>query len=92
MAIHAHKPASRRGYQWHRVAASLLTTNDAIVVLCDHSNGEVKCVAYGFDDCFWIGLGSDHTDHKTEAVGVSQSKPHAHIELSPSRTHIMQAI
>jgi hypothetical protein len=59
---------------FYRVAASLLTTGDAIEVLGDHSSGEVECVAYSFDDGLWIGLGSDHTDRKAEAVGVSLSK------------------
>jgi hypothetical protein len=59
---------------FYRVAASLLTTADAIEVLGEHSSGEVECVAYSFDDRLWIGLGSDHTDRKTEALGVSLSK------------------
>jgi hypothetical protein len=59
---------------FYRVAASLLTTDDAIEVLGNHSSGEAECVAYSFDDGVWIGLGSDHTDRKTEAVGVSLSK------------------
>jgi Protein of unknown function (DUF2848) len=59
---------------FYRVAASLLTTDEAIEVLGNHSSGEVECVAYSFDDGVWIGLGSDHTDRKAEAVGVSLSK------------------
>lgn len=59
---------------FYRVAASLLTTADSIEVLGTHSSGEVECVAYSFDDGTWIGLGSDHTDRKAEAVGVSLSK------------------
>jgi hypothetical protein len=59
---------------FYRVAASLLTTDDTIEVLGEHSSGEVECVAYVFDGCLWIGLGSDHTDRKAEVVGVSLSK------------------
>jgi hypothetical protein len=59
---------------FYRVAASLLTTDDAIEVLGERSSGEVECVAYSFDDSLWIGIGSDHTDRKAEAVGVSLSK------------------
>jgi hypothetical protein len=59
---------------FYRVAASLLTTADTIEVLGEHSSGEVECVAYSFDDRLWIGLGSDHTDRKAEALGVSLSK------------------
>jgi Protein of unknown function (DUF2848) len=59
---------------FYRVAASLLTTDDAIEVLGDRSSGEVECVVYSFEDGAWVGLGSDHTDRKAEAVGVSLSK------------------
>jgi hypothetical protein len=59
---------------FYRVAASLLTTDDAIEVLGDQSSGEVECVAYCFEDGTYVGLGSDHTDRKAEAVGVSLSK------------------
>jgi Protein of unknown function (DUF2848) len=59
---------------FYRIAASLLTTDETIEVLGDHSSGEAECVAYSFADGLWIGLGSDHTDRKAEAVGVSLSK------------------
>lgn len=59
---------------FYRVAASLLTTDDTIEVLGEHSSGEVECVAYSFADGIFVGLGSDHTDRKAEAVGVSLSK------------------
>jgi hypothetical protein len=59
---------------FYRVAASLLTTADSIEVLGAHSSGEVECVAYSFADGTYVGLGSDHTDRKAEAVGVSLSK------------------
>jgi hypothetical protein len=39
---------------FYRVAASLLTTNNAIEVLGEHSSGEVECVAYCLDDCLPI--------------------------------------
>jgi hypothetical protein len=59
---------------FYRVAASLLTTDDAIEVLGEHTSGEVECVAYSFPDGLWIGVGSDHTDRRAETVGVSLSK------------------
>ena len=59
---------------FYRVAASLLTTDDTIEMLGDHSSGEAECVAYAFEDGTRIGLGSDHTDRKAEIVGVSLSK------------------
>ncbi len=59
---------------FYHVAASLLTTDDTIEVLGDHSSGEAECVAYAFEDGTRIGVGSDHTDRKAEIVGVSLSK------------------
>src|ERR1700731_3136923 len=47
---------------FYRTAASLLTTDDSIEVLGDHSSGEVECVAYSFEDGAFVGVGSDHTD------------------------------
>jgi hypothetical protein len=59
---------------FYRVARSLLTTDDAIEVMADKSSGEVEFVLYALDDGLWLGVGSDHTDRKAEAVGVSLSK------------------
>ena len=59
---------------FYRVAASLLTSDNTIEVLGDQSSGEAECVVYGRDDGLFVGLGSDHTDRKAEAVGVSLSK------------------
>src|SRR5262249_8055388 len=59
---------------FYRVAASLLTTEDAIEVVGGHSSGEVEYVLYAFDDGLWVGVGSDHTDRKAETVGVTLSK------------------
>jgi hypothetical protein len=59
---------------FYRVAASLLTTADAIEVLGDQSSGEAECVIYSVEGGIFVGVGSDHTDRKAEAVGVSLSK------------------
>jgi hypothetical protein len=59
---------------FYRVAASLLTNDDTIEALGDQSSGEVECVVYSVDDGLFVGVGSDHTDRKAEAVGVSLSK------------------
>ena len=56
------------------MAASLLTSDNTIEVLGDQSSGEAECVVYCRDDGLFVGLGSDHTDRKAEAVGVSLSK------------------
>jgi hypothetical protein len=59
---------------FYRVAASLLTSHDTIEVLGDQSSGEAECVVYSLDGGLFVGLGSDHTDRKAEAVGISLSK------------------
>jgi uncharacterized protein DUF2848 len=59
---------------FYRVAAALLTGDDAIEVLGYRSSGEAECVVYSFDGGLFVGIGSDHTDRQAEAVGVSLSK------------------
>jgi hypothetical protein len=59
---------------FYRVAASLLTTADAIEVIGRDSSGEVEVVVYALANGLWLGLGSDHTDRKAEAIGVTLSK------------------
>jgi hypothetical protein len=59
---------------FYRVATSLLTVADRIEVIGEHSSGEVEYVLYALDDGLWIGVGSDHTDSKAEAIGVTLSK------------------
>jgi hypothetical protein len=38
------------------------------------SSGEVEPVLVSLADGLWVGIGSDHTDRKAEAVGVALSK------------------
>jgi hypothetical protein len=59
---------------FYRVAADLLTNADAIEVLGNHSSGEVEFVLLSLTDGLWVAVGSDHTDRKAEAIGVSLSK------------------
>jgi hypothetical protein len=59
---------------FYRVAASLLTTGETIEVIGGDSSGEAECVVYSLADGMWLGLGSDHTDRKAEAIGVTLSK------------------
>ena len=59
---------------FYRVAASLLTSAERIEVLGDQSSGEAECVVYSLGEGLFVGVGSDHTDRKAEAVGVSLSK------------------
>jgi Protein of unknown function (DUF2848) len=59
---------------FYRVACALITTSEAIEVLGPHSSGEVEYVLYALADGLWVGVGSDHTDRKAEAIGVTLSK------------------
>ena len=59
---------------FYRVAASLLTTADEIEVPGEDSSGEVETVVLSLPDGLWVGVGSDHTERKIEAVNVTASK------------------
>jgi hypothetical protein len=59
---------------FYRVASSLLTAAPSIEVMGGASSGEVEFVLYALDDGLWVGVGSDHTDRKAEAIGVTMSK------------------
>ena len=59
---------------FYRVAAGLLTTADTIQVPGNDSSGEVETVILSLDDGLWVAVGSDHTDRKVEAIGVTTSK------------------
>jgi Protein of unknown function (DUF2848) len=59
---------------FYRVAASLLTTAAAIQVAGSASSGEVETVLFRLADGLWVGVGSDHTDRKIEAISVTASK------------------
>lgn len=59
---------------FYRVAASLLTTADAIQVSGGELSGEIEYVMWHLDDGLWVGVGSDHTDRKAETMNVSLSK------------------
>lgn len=59
---------------FYRVAASLLTSGEAIQVSGASTSGEVETVLFRLADGLWVGLGADHTDRKAETMGVSLSK------------------
>lgn len=59
---------------FYRVGASLLTTASAIEVMGQDSTGEVEFVLLNRDGEIWVGVGSDQTDRKAEAIGVTLSK------------------
>lgn len=59
---------------FYRVAAANLTQAEQLVVLGSDSSGEVEPVIVSLADGLWVGIGSDHTDRKAEAVGIALSK------------------
>jgi hypothetical protein len=69
---------------FYRVAASLLTIAEGIEVIGGDSSGEVECIVYALDGGLWLGLGSDHTDRKAEAIGVTLSKQLCAKPVSPT--------
>lgn len=59
---------------YYRVAAANLTQAERFVVLGPDSSGEVEPFIVSLADGLWVGVGSDHTDRKAEAVGIALSK------------------
>jgi hypothetical protein len=59
---------------FYRLGASLLTTDRQLDVVGNDSSGEVECVLVSLSDGMYVGVGSDHTDRKVEAYGVTVSK------------------
>ena len=59
---------------YYRVAAATLTQAERFVVLGPDSSGEVEPFIVSLADGLWVGVGSDHTDRKAEAVGIALSK------------------
>jgi hypothetical protein len=71
---HLGVPAPKQTPMFYRVSASLLTTSNEIDVIGTDSTGEAECVLLNHENRLWVGVGSDHTDRKAEAVGVTLSK------------------
>lgn len=59
---------------FYRVAASRLTTAEAIQITGGDSSGEVEFVVIPIDGRLWVGVGSDHTDRQAETFGITLSK------------------
>jgi hypothetical protein len=59
---------------FYRVAASLLTAAREVEVVGENSSGEVEFVLVSAPGALYVGVGSDHTDRKVEAYGVTVSK------------------
>jgi len=59
---------------FYRVGANLLTTATHLDFTGHDSSGEVEFVLLSLPDGLFVGVGSDHTDRKVEAYGVTVSK------------------
>ena len=59
---------------FYRMGANLLTQADTIEVIGTDSSGEVEFVLVALPQGLYVGVGSDHTDRKVEAYGVTVSK------------------
>jgi hypothetical protein len=59
---------------FYRVGANLLTTTGEVEVVGEDSSGEVEFVLVAAPESLCVGVGSDHTDRKVEAYGVTVSK------------------
>lgn len=59
---------------FYRVAATLITTRTIVQMVGRHASGEVETVLWKHDGALYVGIGSDHTDRKLEAIGITLSK------------------
>src|SRR5436309_13397846 len=59
---------------FYRNAVSSIVQTDRLEVLGPDTSGEVEPVVVVLEDGLWIGLGSDHTDRKAEAMGLALSE------------------
>ncbi|MEX2263675.1 MAG: DUF2848 domain-containing protein [Bryobacteraceae bacterium] len=73
----------KRTPMFYRLSASLLTAAPAIQVIGGDSSGEVEFVLLKHQEELWVGVGSDHTDRKVEALGVTLSKQMCPKPLAP---------
>ncbi|ABD08280.1 conserved hypothetical protein [Rhodopseudomonas palustris HaA2] len=80
-ALGIARPASTPIY--YRVAASRLTMATSIEVSGGDSSGEVEFVLIGHAGRILVGVGSDHTDRKVEAYGVTVSKQMCDKPIAP---------
>jgi hypothetical protein len=59
---------------FYRLGANLLTTEERLDVTGSDGSGEVEFVLLSLEAGLFVGVGSDHTDRKVEAYGVTVSK------------------
>ncbi|MAN76967.1 MAG: hypothetical protein CML24_07190 [Rhizobiales bacterium] len=59
---------------FYRVSPSRLNSDPVVQATGENSSGEAELVLIAADGDLFVGLGSDHTDRKVEAYGVTVSK------------------
>src|SRR2546423_284727 len=59
---------------FYRNAVTNIVQTGRLEVLGPDTSGEVEPVIVALNDGLWVGLGSDHTDRKTETMGIALSK------------------
>lgn len=59
---------------YYRIATGNLTQDGSVQAVGPDTSGEIEPVLLSMRDGLWLGLGSDHTDRKMEAVSVALSK------------------
>ncbi len=67
-------PRPRTTPTFYRVGTNLLTTDSRVDVAGTDTSGEVEFVLLYLTEGLFFGVGSDHTDRKVEAYGVTVSK------------------
>lgn len=68
---------------FYRCSASRLTVADEIQVVGEDSSGEVEYVLVQARGNLWVGTGSDQTDRKVEAYGITVSKQMCDKPMAP---------
>ncbi|HEX3340085.1 MAG TPA: DUF2848 family protein [Pseudolabrys sp.] len=58
---------------FYRISAVNLTQTARLKVLGPDTSGEAEPVVVAMHG-LWLGVGSDHTDHKSETMGIALSK------------------
>ena len=59
---------------FYRVSSALLTSAEVVDVVGAETSGEVEVVLFSLEDGLWVGVGSDHTDRRTETFDITVSK------------------
>jgi hypothetical protein len=76
-------PRPKRTPEFYHLSRSLLTTASEIEVMGRDSTGEAECVLFKSGGDLCIGVGSDHTDRKAEAWGITLAKQLCFKPISP---------